>query len=142
MSTTWAFDINCCESARTVPVILPPFFPKTTSSLSEVGPVTIMLFVNTSPEPKRISFTYKFIALDSDGAWPFGTESSDHRRSDEICPGQTWTYTFDVTDEMVGAWPFHDHWRDIGSYVNRGLFGGLIVKPKDHPHRERLTLPK
>src|SRR4051794_8458950 len=47
--------------------------------------------------------------IDSDGAWPLGTQSADGRRSDEICPGQEWIYTYDVTDEMVGAWPFHDH---------------------------------
>ena len=63
--------------------------------------------------------------IDSDGSWPFGTQSSDGRRSDEICPGDSWTYTFDVTNEMIGAWPFHDHWRHIGDDVNRGLFGGL-----------------
>jgi FtsP/CotA-like multicopper oxidase with cupredoxin domain len=57
--------------------------------------------------------------IDSDGSWPFGTQSADGRRSDEICPGQTWTYTFDVTDEMLGAWPFHDHHRDIGMNINR-----------------------
>ncbi len=76
--------------------------------------------------------------IDSDGSWPFGTQSGDGRRSDEICPGQTWTYYFQVTDEMIGAWPFHDHYRSIGASVNRGLFGGLVVLPeKEHeklPH--------
>src|SRR5262249_19420309 len=80
--------------------------------------------------------------IDSDGSWPFGTQSSDGRRSDEICPGQTWTYTFEVTEESVGAWPFHDHWRNIGAYVNRGLFGGLVVLPeKEHEHLPRFPLP-
>ena len=69
--------------------------------------------------------------IDSDGSWPFGTQSNDGRRSDEICPGQTWTYTFEVTEDAIGAWPFHDHYRNIGSYVNRGLFGGLVVLPED-----------
>jgi FtsP/CotA-like multicopper oxidase with cupredoxin domain len=76
--------------------------------------------------------------IDSDGSFPFGTESSDGRRSDEICPGQTWTYTFDVREEMIGAWPFHDHYRDIGMAINRGLFGGIVVLPEkdcdDLPH--------
>src|SRR6266487_4875738 len=76
--------------------------------------------------------------IDSDGSWPFGTQSDDGRRSDEICPGQTWTYTFHVTDETVGAWPFHDHYTNIGSYINRGLFGGLVVLPK----REYGRLPR
>jgi len=76
--------------------------------------------------------------IDSDGSWPFGTQSTDGRRSDEICPGQSWIYTYDVTDEMLGAWPFHDHYRDIGMNVNRGLFGGLVVLPREECER----LPK
>src|SRR6266704_3064088 len=75
--------------------------------------------------------------IDSDGAWPLGTQSSDGRRSDEICPNQRWTYTFDVTEEMVGAWPFHDHARDLRASINRGLFGGIVVRPREH-HEERL----
>jgi plastocyanin len=73
--------------------------------------------------------------IDSDGSWPFGTQSVDGRRSDEICPGQSWTYTYEVTEETIGVWPFHDHCRNIGTYVNRGLFGGLVVTPeKEHEH--------
>jgi FtsP/CotA-like multicopper oxidase with cupredoxin domain len=81
--------------------------------------------------------------IDSDGSWPFGTQSDDGRRSDEICPGQTWTYTYDVTDETVGAWPFHDHCRSIGTYIDRGLFGGLVVLPeKEHEHLPKFPLPE
>jgi plastocyanin len=80
--------------------------------------------------------------IDSDGSWPFGTQSDDGRRSDEICPGQTWTYTFQVTDETIGAWPFHDHYRNIGAYINRGLFGGLVVLPeKEYEHLPRFPFP-
>jgi FtsP/CotA-like multicopper oxidase with cupredoxin domain len=69
--------------------------------------------------------------IDSDGSWPFGTQSNDGRRSDEICPGQTWTYRFHVTEATIGAWPFHDHYRNIGASVNRGLFGGIVVLPEE-----------
>lgn len=80
--------------------------------------------------------------IDSDGSWPFGTQSDDGRRSDEICPGQTWTYTYEVTDETIGAWPFHDHWRNIGASINRGLFGGLVVLPDDeHEHLPKFPYP-
>jgi FtsP/CotA-like multicopper oxidase with cupredoxin domain len=65
--------------------------------------------------------------IDSDGAWPFGLRTRSGKRSDEILPGQTWTYVFDVTPEMVGAWTFHDHAHGVQKNVNRGLFGGLIV---------------
>jgi FtsP/CotA-like multicopper oxidase with cupredoxin domain len=71
--------------------------------------------------------------IDGDGSWPFGTISSDGRRSDEICPGQSWTYVFDVTDDMVGAWPFHDHYQHLEESVNRGLFGGIVVRPRERP---------
>jgi plastocyanin len=73
--------------------------------------------------------------IDSDGSWPFGTQAADGRRSDEICPGQTWTYTFDVSGDMLGAWPFHSHCRDIGATTNRGLFGGIIVLERRHYER-------
>ncbi len=79
--------------------------------------------------------------IDSDGSWPFGTQTTDGRRSDEICPGQTWTYRYDVTDEMVGAWPFHDHSHHIGESVNRGLFGGIVVLPKQHKAPPKMVLP-
>ena len=66
--------------------------------------------------------------IDSDGAWPFGVGTTDGRRSDEILPGERWTYVFDATEETIGAWGFHDHVHDVGAFVNRGLFGGLIVR--------------
>jgi FtsP/CotA-like multicopper oxidase with cupredoxin domain len=81
--------------------------------------------------------------IDSDGAWPLGTQSADGRRSDEICPGSTWTYTYDVTEEMIGAWPFHDHCRSIGPNTNLGLFGGIVVLPRDDMDTlPRMALPE
>jgi hypothetical protein len=62
-------------------------------------------------------------------AWLFGAQSADEHRSDEICPGQTWT-TPNVTGEMMDAWPFYDHYRDIEASVNRGLLGGLMALPR------------
>lgn len=66
--------------------------------------------------------------IDSDGAWPFGIGDRFGRRSDEIRPGEKWTYTFDVTGDTVGAWAFHDHVHMVQANVNRGLFGALIVR--------------
>jgi len=66
--------------------------------------------------------------IDSDGTWPFGTQaSSGGTRSDAICPGETWCYTFDVTYDMVGAWPFHDYTHYSNIRIEQGLFGGIIV---------------
>ena len=75
--------------------------------------------------------------IDSDGSWPFGTEVAHHGgRSDAICPGETWTYTFDVTDQMLGAWPFHDHTHHHDMRIDHGLFGGIVVLgPCDKPPR-------
>lgn len=66
--------------------------------------------------------------IESDGAWPLGVAGRDGGRSDEILPGQKWTYVYDVTPDMVGAWGFHDHAHDVARNINLGLFGGLIVR--------------
>lgn len=71
--------------------------------------------------------------IESDGAWPLGVATRDGRRSDEILPGQKWTYVYDVTPDMVGAWGFHDHAHDVARTVNLGLFGGLIVRDPAAP---------
>jgi plastocyanin len=75
--------------------------------------------------------------IDSDGAWPFGTVSSDGlRRSDAICPGDTWTYTFEVPSDAIGIWPFHDHTHPGDNKIEQGLFGGFVVLgPCDRPPR-------
>jgi FtsP/CotA-like multicopper oxidase with cupredoxin domain len=75
--------------------------------------------------------------IDSDGSWPFGTEAAHHGgRSDAICSGESWTYTFDVTDEMLGVWPFHDHTHHMDMRIEHGLFGGIVVLAKsDKPPR-------
>ena len=99
--------------------------------------------VNADSGPHSFHLHGLEYGIDSDGAWPFGTHASDGRRSDEICPGEHWTYTFDVTDKMIGAWPFHDHFQNVGSNVNRGLFGGVIVLPReDCDAPPRMKLPR
>ena len=77
-----------------------------------------------------------FYGIDSDGAWPRGVASRDGRRSDEIRPGETWTYIFDVTEATIGAWPFHDHVRHVQENVNRGLFGAIIVRDPKAPRAD------
>jgi FtsP/CotA-like multicopper oxidase with cupredoxin domain len=73
--------------------------------------------------------------IDGDGAWPFGVHglADPGPRSDTICPGETWTYVYDVTDETIGAWPYHDHHMMVGENTNRGLFGGLVVRDPHAP---------
>jgi plastocyanin len=74
--------------------------------------------------------------IESDGAWPFGVATRSGRRSDEIRPGETWTYVFDCNEETIGAWPFHDHVRMVQANVNRGLFGALIVRDPVAPRAD------
>jgi FtsP/CotA-like multicopper oxidase with cupredoxin domain len=71
--------------------------------------------------------------IDSDGAWPLGVQAKDGRRSDDIHPGSTWTYRFRATDETVGVWAFHDHHQMVQRWINRGLFGALIVRSPTGP---------
>ena len=71
--------------------------------------------------------------IDSDGAWPRGVAARYGRRSDEILPGQTWTYVFDIDETTIGAWPFHDHVRHVQANIDRGLFGAIIVRDPTAP---------
>lgn len=75
--------------------------------------------------------------IDSDGSWPFGTQAAHHGgRSDAICPGQSWTYTYDVPEDALGCWPFHDHTHHMDSKIDQGVFGGVVVLgPCDRPPR-------
>ena len=97
---------------------------------AEPGERLFVHVYNADNQPHSFHVHGLIYGVDSDGSWPFGVHhvSHDGRRSDTICPGKTWTYVFDVTDETVGAWPFHDHHMNIGENTNRGLFGGIIVR--------------
>lgn len=92
---------------------------------------------NTDDVPHSLHVHGLRYGIDSDGSWPFGTEAAHHGgRSDAICPGQTWTYTFDVPDDALGAWPFHDHTHHMDIKIDQGLFGGIVVLgPCDRPPR-------
>jgi FtsP/CotA-like multicopper oxidase with cupredoxin domain len=98
--------------------------------------------LNADDQPHSFHVHGLLYGIDSDGSWPLGTQTADGRRSDEICPGQDWTYTYDVTEKMVGAWPFHDHYQNIAANINRGLFGGIIVLPsEDYDEPAPMELP-
>ena len=76
--------------------------------------------------------------VDSDGSFPFGVDGAPAGRSDQICPGERWTYEFDVTAEMTGCWPFHSHVHHVQEVTDLGLFGGIVVRDprKRHPDLE------
>jgi FtsP/CotA-like multicopper oxidase with cupredoxin domain len=50
-----------------------------------------------------------------------------------IAPGEEFTYTWECVPESVGAWPYHDHGPNHTLNTFRGMFGGLIVRPKGEP---------
>lgn len=83
---------------------------------------------NDHTEPHSLHVHGLDYGIDSDGSWPFGVTAPDGRRSDAICPGEQWCYVLDVPPEAVGAWPFHDHVMSIQESVDRGLFGGIVVR--------------
>ena len=86
---------------------------------------------NADFEPHSFHLHGLHYGIDSDGSWPFGVHRDDGNRSDAICPGKEWCYVFDVKKDTIGAWPFHDHHMHISEVVNRGLFGGLVVRDLD-----------
>ena len=92
---------------------------------------------NTDDVPHSLHVHGLRYGIDSDGSWPFGTQIAHHGgRSDAICPGDTWIYTYDVPDNALGAWPFHDHTHHMHSKIDQGLFGGIVVLgPCDRPPR-------
>jgi plastocyanin len=93
--------------------------------------------LNADDEPHSLHVHGLEYGIDSDGSWPFGVAAPDGRRSDAICPGERWSYLFDITPQVRGAWPFHDHVMHIEAAIDRGLFGGIVVRdrhqePVDH----------
>jgi FtsP/CotA-like multicopper oxidase with cupredoxin domain len=74
--------------------------------------------------------------IDSDGAWPLGVQAKNGARSDDIHPGSSWIYRFRATGETVGVWAFHDHHQTVQRWINRGLFGALIVRDPDAPRAD------
>jgi plastocyanin len=95
---------------------------------AEPGERLFIHVLNDDDVPHSLHLHGLWYGVDSDGTWPFGLAAADGRRSDEICPKESWTYVFDATEETIGAWPFHDHCHDVMANVDRGLFGGIVVR--------------
>lgn len=83
--------------------------------------------LNADKQPHSLHVHGLAYGVDSDGSYPFGVEGAAGR-SDEICPGKTWIYEFDVTEEMIGCWPFHSHHHYVQEATDLGLFGGIVVR--------------
>jgi FtsP/CotA-like multicopper oxidase with cupredoxin domain len=57
-----------------------------------------------------------------------------------VAPGEEFTYVWEATPDAVGVWPYHDHGPNHTLNTFRGLFGGIIVRPRGErwPDVERL----
>ena len=55
-----------------------------------------------------------------------------------IEPGEEFTYTWEVTPDSVGVWPYHDHGPNHTLNTFRGLFGGIVIRERGDPS-QRLT---
>ena len=117
-----AADINEPEAGRRIPG---------TVLYAEPGERLYVHVLNGDDQPHSFHMHGVHFGIDSDGSWPFGVHQDDGNRSDAICPGKSWCYVFDIDHTTVGPWPFHDHSMHLVEAVNRGLFGGLIVREPD-----------
>ena len=50
-----------------------------------------------------------------------------------IAPGEEFTYTWEATPDSVGVWPYHDHGPMEMMSTNLGLFGAIVIRPRDEP---------
>jgi plastocyanin len=104
---------------------------------ADIGERLFVHVLNADSAPHSFHVHGLVYGIDSDGSWPFGVKAGTAHghdlRSDAICPGESWRYVFDVTEDTIGAWPFHDHVMDMQEVTDRGLFGGIVVRD---PHKE------
>ena len=68
-------------------------------------------------------------APDHDGTY-MGVYS---RRSGAVAPGETWTYEWTAGEDSIGVWPYHDHGPMEMMSTGMGLFGAIVVRPRDEP---------
>lgn len=116
-------------------ILEPPYYTRVPGTVIYTKPgerLCIEVF-NCDDMPHSFHVHGLAYGIDSDGAYPFGVQNADGQRSDEICPGETWKYEFEVREDMVGCWPFHSHYRHTERVTNLGLFGGIVVRDPDKP---------
>jgi FtsP/CotA-like multicopper oxidase with cupredoxin domain len=47
--------------------------------------------------------------------------------------GKDFTYEWEVKDDSVGVWPYHDHGPMEMEATELGLYGTIVIRPKDEP---------
>jgi FtsP/CotA-like multicopper oxidase with cupredoxin domain len=93
--------------------------PGPTVRLTQGENVSI-LFVNNGTFPHTIHF-HGFHDDKNDGVLPV------------IMPGKT--YTYNITAEPAGALMYHCHVPPVSEHIRMGMYGALIIDPKDQPLR-------
>jgi FtsP/CotA-like multicopper oxidase with cupredoxin domain len=68
-------------------------------------------------------------APDHDGTY-MGVYS---RPSGAVGVGGTWTYEWTAGEDSIGVWPYHDHGPMEMMSTNLGLFGAIVIRPRDEP---------
>lgn len=76
--------------------------------------------INGSAHPHSIHFH---------GVHPVEMDGVTGERSGDVQPGQTFVYEFDA--EPYGILPYHCHVAPIKRHIHKGLYGMLIVDPKE-----------
>ena len=113
-----ASDISEPSVARRIPTVI----------YTQPGRRLRIHVLNGDNEPHSLHMHGLRYGIDSDGAHPLGVTDKNGVRGDAICPGQSFTYEYDVTLEMTGCWPFHDHYKSLGDMARIGLIGGVVVR--------------
>ena len=91
--------------------------PGPTIRLTEGENLTIK-YINKSPIPHTIHFHGNHADI-NDGVLP------------QVMPGQT--YLYNITGEPAGALMYHCHAPPTSLHIRMGMYGALIVDPKDKP---------
>jgi FtsP/CotA-like multicopper oxidase with cupredoxin domain len=66
---------------------------------------------------------------DVDNSGIFKTTGSDVYASGMILPGKNFTYEF--VAQPYGLYPYHCHANPVADHINRGLYGMMIIDPKE-----------
>jgi manganese oxidase len=105
------------------------YFPAWTFNGSVPGPTmrmnegdTVYVTVTNSPKNEHRHSLHMHSIHDPSMDGTFGPSSS-------ISPGESFTYKF--TAGPVGLYPYHCHVEPIQDHIGRGLYGAMIIDPKE-----------
>jgi FtsP/CotA-like multicopper oxidase with cupredoxin domain len=97
---------------------------------AEVGDVLVVHFRNNLPTSLKQAVTMHPHGVKYNPEYD-GVYLGDYTRAGGFVEqGEEFTYTWECVPESVGAWPYHDHGPNHTLNTFRGMFGGLVVRPK------------